>query len=62
MRPGKQITIELSDEEAAAFDMLLVDCDRADPGAKWDDSSFAKSMLVTILEDDLATYRPDHVH
>lgn len=62
MRPAKQIIIDLSVEEAAAFDMLKTDCANADPGANWNDCSLAKSMLLTILEDDLAMHRPDRTH
>lgn len=63
MSHGKKITIELDDAEAAAFDILRVECTNADPGAAWSDEALAKSMLMTIIHDDLATHhRPERIN
>lgn len=54
---AKKIIIELDPIEAAAFDMLRVDSDLADPGARYTDATFAKSLVLSVIEDDLAVQR-----
>lgn len=47
---GRRITIELTEAESVALDLMRADFEVAEPGARWDRDALVHSILETMLD------------